>query len=232
MREKWCNSHDALFCVFNVLNRSPIIAAQEPVRCSVNGAFIESRPASGENLSFMELLNPKQGRKGMVVVTLWVLEPTPPAKNSNHPYRYWSSFNSSRGLQHEFRSIWHQWRNVTSEDIHHDVLLQIEAIFSLVTHQFQFARLKEAFQNQYNKQQYVIFLQQLADAATWPFNWVNWDRSRVPLSVVRAKYRNIIDKGLAWTPDQVVTLVARNSRRDWCISLFTSWYWTDSWCIE
>ncbi|WP_120429354.1 SMC-Scp complex subunit ScpB [Acinetobacter baylyi] len=48
------------------------------------------------------------------------------------------------------------------EDIHHEVLLQIEAILFASDVPISLARLKEAFQNQYNKQQLRHFLQQLA----------------------------------------------------------------------
>ena len=44
------------------------------------------------------------------------------------------------------------------EDIHHDVLLQIEAILFASDSPVSLARLKEAFQNQYNKQQLRQFL--------------------------------------------------------------------------
>ena len=39
-------------------------------------AFIEGQLASGQALSFMELLNPMQGRMGMVVTFMAVLELT------------------------------------------------------------------------------------------------------------------------------------------------------------
>lgn len=48
------------------------------------------------------------------------------------------------------------------EDIHHEVLLQIEAILFASDVPISLSRLKEAFQNQYNKQQLRHFLQQLA----------------------------------------------------------------------
>ena len=48
------------------------------------------------------------------------------------------------------------------EDIHHEVLLQIEAILFASDVPISLARLKEAFQNQYTKQQLRQFLQQLA----------------------------------------------------------------------
>lgn len=47
-------------------------------------------------------------------------------------------------------------------DIHHDVLLQLEAIIFASEAPVSIARLKEAFNNQYNKQQLRQLLQQLA----------------------------------------------------------------------
>ena len=77
------------------------------------------------------------------------------------------------------------------EDIHHDVLLQIEAILFASDSPVSLARLKEAFQNQYNKQQLRTFLQQLA--------MLQHGRSIELIETaqgfrfqVRAKYRNII----------------------------------------
>ena len=52
------------------------MVAQEPVLLEERMAYIESQLASGENLSFIELLNPKQGRMGMVVTFMAVLELT------------------------------------------------------------------------------------------------------------------------------------------------------------
>lgn len=52
--------------------------------------------------------------------------------------------------------------NMSLEDIHHDVLLQLEAIIFASDTPISLARLKEAFQNKYNKQQLRFFLQQLA----------------------------------------------------------------------
>ena len=49
------------------------MVAQEPVLLEERMAYIESQLASGENLSFIELLNPKQGRMGMVVTFMAVL---------------------------------------------------------------------------------------------------------------------------------------------------------------
>ncbi|WP_256415241.1 SMC-Scp complex subunit ScpB [Acinetobacter sp. 5862] len=77
------------------------------------------------------------------------------------------------------------------EDIHHDVLLQIEAILFASDSPVSLARLKEAFQNQYNKQQLRHFLQQIA--------MLQHGRSIELIETaqgfrfqVRAKYRNII----------------------------------------
>ncbi|MDU6102110.1 MAG: SMC-Scp complex subunit ScpB, partial [Acinetobacter sp.] len=47
-------------------------------------------------------------------------------------------------------------------DIHHEVLLQLEAIIFASEAPVSIARLKEAFNNQYNKQQLRQLLQQLA----------------------------------------------------------------------
>ena len=68
---------DALFCVFNRPEPITHIVAQEPVLLEERIAFIEGQLASGQALSFMELLNPMQGRMGMVVTFMAVLELTP-----------------------------------------------------------------------------------------------------------------------------------------------------------
>ncbi|MEB6667914.1 segregation/condensation protein A [Acinetobacter vivianii] len=68
--------HDALFCVFNRPEPITHVVAQEPVLLEERIAFIESQLALGEALSFIELLNPKQGRMGMVVTFMAVLELT------------------------------------------------------------------------------------------------------------------------------------------------------------
>ncbi len=47
-------------------------------------------------------------------------------------------------------------------DLHHEVLMQIEAIIFASDAPVSLARLKEAFQNQFNKQQLRQYLQQLA----------------------------------------------------------------------
>lgn len=55
-----------------------------------------------------------------------------------------------------------QHEHMSLEDIHHDVLLQIEAILFVSDTPVSLAKLKEAFQNKYSKQQLRTFLQQLA----------------------------------------------------------------------
>ena len=81
--------------------------------------------------------------------------------------------------------------NMSPEDIHHEVLLQIEALLFASDTPISLARLKEAFQNQYNKQQLRTFLQQLA--------MLQHGRSIELIETaqgfrfqVRAKYRNMI----------------------------------------
>ncbi|EPM7761322.1 SMC-Scp complex subunit ScpB [Acinetobacter baumannii] len=76
-------------------------------------------------------------------------------------------------------------------DIHHDVLLQLEAIIFASEAPVSIARLKEAFNNQYNKQQLRQLLQQLA--------LLQHGRSIELIETaqgfrfqVRSKYRNII----------------------------------------
>lgn len=77
------------------------------------------------------------------------------------------------------------------EDIHHEVLLQMEAILFACDAPVSLARLKEAFNNQYSKQQLRHFLQQLAV--------LQHGRSIELIETaqgfrfqVRSKYRNII----------------------------------------
>ena len=67
---------DALFCVFN--RPEPVIhqIQQEPVLLEERIAFIESRLQSGEILHFKALLKPSQGRLGMVVTFMAILELT------------------------------------------------------------------------------------------------------------------------------------------------------------
>ena len=76
-------------------------------------------------------------------------------------------------------------------DIHHEVLLQLEAIIFAIEAPVSIARLKEAFNNQYNKQQLRQLLQQLA--------LLQHGRSIELIETaqgfrfqVRSKYRNII----------------------------------------
>ncbi|MGQ1123267.1 SMC-Scp complex subunit ScpB [Acinetobacter baumannii] len=76
-------------------------------------------------------------------------------------------------------------------DIHHEVLLQLEAIIFASEAPVPIARLKEAFNNQYNKQQLRQLLQQLA--------LLQHGRSIELIETaqgfrfqVRSKYRNII----------------------------------------
>lgn len=80
---------------------------------------------------------------------------------------------------------------MSPEDIHHEVLLQIEAILFASDAPVSLARLKEAFQDQYNKPQLRQFLQQLAV--------LQHGRSIELIETaqgfrfqVRSKYRNII----------------------------------------
>ena len=67
---------DALFCVFN--RPEPVIhqILQEPVLLEERMAFIERRLQSGEILHFDALLEPSQGRMGMVVTFMAILELT------------------------------------------------------------------------------------------------------------------------------------------------------------
>ncbi len=68
--------HDALFCVFNRPEPITHVVAQEPVLLEERIAYIEEKLESGNVLSFKELLNPQQGRMGMVVTFMAVLELT------------------------------------------------------------------------------------------------------------------------------------------------------------
>ena len=67
---------DALFCIFNRPEPITHVVAQEPVLLEERIAFIQSQLASGQALSFIHLLNPQQGRMGMVVTFMAVLELT------------------------------------------------------------------------------------------------------------------------------------------------------------
>ena len=68
--------HDALFCVFN--RPEPVMhkIEQEPVLLEERIAFIEQKLQAGEVLEFNELLKPSQGRMGVVVTFMAVLELT------------------------------------------------------------------------------------------------------------------------------------------------------------
>ncbi|WP_284084518.1 segregation and condensation protein A [Acinetobacter nosocomialis] len=68
--------HDALFYVFNRPEPVTHTIAQEPVLLEERIAYIEEKLESGDVLSFKELLNPQQGRMGMVVTFMAVLELT------------------------------------------------------------------------------------------------------------------------------------------------------------
>ncbi len=67
---------DALFCVFN--RPEPVVhqIQQEPVLLEERLAYIEEKIASGTVLSFQDLLKPSQGKMGMVVTFMAVLELT------------------------------------------------------------------------------------------------------------------------------------------------------------
>ncbi len=67
---------DALFCIFN--RPEPVMhhIHQEPVLLEERIAYIEHMVASGEVLSFEKLLRPSQGRMGLVVTFMAVLELT------------------------------------------------------------------------------------------------------------------------------------------------------------
>lgn len=67
---------DALLCIFN--RPEPIVhqIQQEPVLLEERIAYIEEKIASGETLSFEKLLKPNQGRMGMVVTFMAILELT------------------------------------------------------------------------------------------------------------------------------------------------------------
>ena len=67
---------DALFCIFNRPEPITHQILQEPVLLEERIAYIESKIESGEILKFEELLKPSQGRMGMVVTFMAVLELT------------------------------------------------------------------------------------------------------------------------------------------------------------
>lgn len=55
-----------------------------------------------------------------------------------------------------------QSNNFSADELHHEILMHIEAIIFASDAPVSIARLKEAFQNQYSKQQLQAYLQQLA----------------------------------------------------------------------
>ncbi|HQV26154.1 MAG TPA: segregation/condensation protein A [Acinetobacter sp.] len=67
---------DALFCIFNRPEPITHVVAQEAVLLEERIAYIENKLAMGETLSFIELLSPQQGRMGVVVTFMAVLELT------------------------------------------------------------------------------------------------------------------------------------------------------------
>jgi len=70
------NLRDALYCIFN--RPEPVVhqIQQEPVLLEERIAYIEELIESGKSLSFDELLKPSQGKMGMVVTFMAVLELT------------------------------------------------------------------------------------------------------------------------------------------------------------
>lgn len=70
------NLHDALFCIFNRPEPVTHTVAQEPVLLEERIAYIEEKVQSGEILNFISLLKPQQGRMGMVVTFMAILELT------------------------------------------------------------------------------------------------------------------------------------------------------------
>ena len=67
---------DALFCIFNRPEPVTHQIVQEPVLLEERIAYIEHMVQSGEVLSFEQLLKPSQGRMGLVVTFMAVLELT------------------------------------------------------------------------------------------------------------------------------------------------------------
>ena len=65
---------DALYCIFNRPEPVTHKIEQEPVLLEERIAYIEHMVESGEVLSFQELLKPNQGRMGMVVTFMAILE--------------------------------------------------------------------------------------------------------------------------------------------------------------
>ncbi|WP_343682445.1 segregation and condensation protein A [Acinetobacter baylyi] len=70
------NLHDALFCIFNRPEPVTHTVAQEPVLLEERIAYIEEKVQSGDILNFISLLKPQQGRMGMVVTFMAILELT------------------------------------------------------------------------------------------------------------------------------------------------------------
>ena len=67
---------DALYCIFNRPEPITHKIEQEPVLLEERIAYIEYMTQSGGVLSFQELLKPNQGRMGMVVTFMAILELT------------------------------------------------------------------------------------------------------------------------------------------------------------
>ncbi|MCH4245365.1 ScpA family protein [Acinetobacter gerneri] len=67
---------DAIFCIFNRPEPITHQIVQEPVLLEERIAYIEHMIDSGEVLSFEQLLKPSQGRMGMVVTFMAILELT------------------------------------------------------------------------------------------------------------------------------------------------------------
>lgn len=70
------NLRDALFCIFNRPEPVTHTVEQEPVLLEERIAFIKEKVQSGEILNFISLLKPQQGRMGMVVTFMAILELT------------------------------------------------------------------------------------------------------------------------------------------------------------
>lgn len=67
---------DAMLCIFQRPEPVTHAVKAEPVRLEERIAFIETKIASGQVLDFTQLLHPDQGRMGMVVTFMAVLELT------------------------------------------------------------------------------------------------------------------------------------------------------------
>ncbi len=101
------------------------------------------------------------------------------------------------------------------DELHHEVLMQLEAIIFASDAPVSLARLKEAFQNQYSKQQLQQYLQQLSV--------LQHGRSIELIETaqgyrfqVRAKYRNMIAQVCLMT-NQIISITVRNCCSD-CLS--------------